>query len=65
MILVFSVVTSWTDAITEDVPSLFVLEYHQYITKAAYVVLGIWLDGYKDILGVWIVENESTKFGYL
>lgn len=39
-----------------------VKENHQYITKAAYVVLGIQLDGHKDILGVWIGENESAKF---
>lgn len=39
-----------------------VKENHQYITKAAYVVLGIGLDGRKDILGVWIGENESAKF---
>lgn len=39
-----------------------VKENHQYITKAAYVVLGIGLDGHKDILGVWIGENESAKF---
>ena len=39
-----------------------VKENHQYITKAAYVVLGIGLDGCKDILGVWIGENESAKF---
>ena len=39
-----------------------VKENHQYITKAAYVVLGIQLDGRKDILGVWIGENESAKF---
>ena len=39
-----------------------VKENHQYITKAAYVVLGIQLDGKKDILGVWIGEHESAKF---
>ena len=39
-----------------------VKEDHQYITKAAYVVLGIRMDGHKDILGVWIGENESAKF---
>ena len=39
-----------------------VKENHQYITKAAYVVLGIQLDGRKDILGVWIGEHESAKF---
>ena len=30
--------------------------------KAAYVVLGVDLDGFKDILGIWIGENESSKF---
>lgn len=39
-----------------------VKENHQYITKAAYVVLGVNMEGNKDILGVWIGENESSKF---
>jgi putative transposase len=39
-----------------------VKENHQYQTKAAYVVLGIDMDGRKDILGVWIGEHESSKF---
>lgn len=39
-----------------------VKENHRYVTKAAYVVLGITMDGRKDILGVWIGEHESSKF---
>lgn len=39
-----------------------VKENHQYVTKAAYVVLGVTIDGNKDILGVWIGEHESSKF---
>lgn len=39
-----------------------VKENHLYITKAAYVVLGIGLDERKNILGVWIGENKSAKF---
>lgn len=31
-------------------------------SSAAYVVLGINLYGQKDILGIWIEENESSKF---
>ena len=38
-------------------------EDYRYVTKAAYVVLGISMDGRKDILGVWIDEHESSKFG--
>lgn len=34
----------------------------QIINKAAYMVIGIDLDGNKDVLGIWIGENESAKF---
>jgi len=39
-----------------------VKEDHQIVTKAAYVVIGITLEGNKDILGIWIGEHESSKF---
>lgn len=63
-------VTAWQNRPLDSVyPFVFmdaihykVKENHQYITKAAYVVLGITLDGNKDILGIWIGENESSKF---
>ncbi|GAA8907672.1 IS256 family transposase [Helicobacter pylori] len=32
------------------------------VNKAAYMVIGIDLDGNKDVLGIWIGENESAKF---
>ncbi|MGI6697313.1 MAG: IS256 family transposase [Clostridia bacterium] len=34
----------------------------QIVNKAAYVVLGINMEGYKDVLGIWIGENETSKF---
>ncbi|MFZ5645475.1 MAG: IS256 family transposase [Bacillota bacterium] len=34
----------------------------QIINKAAYMAIGIDLDGHKDVLGIWIGENESAKF---
>ena len=63
-------VTAWHNRPLENVyPFVFmdaihykVKQDHQYITKAAYVVLGINLDGQKDILGIWIGEHESSKF---
>lgn len=63
-------VTAWQNRPLESVyPFVFldaihykVKENHQYQTKAAYVVLGITMDGKKDILGVWIGEHESSKF---
>lgn len=39
-----------------------VREDNQIKSKAAYVVLGINLEGIKDILGIWIGESESSKF---
>jgi len=35
---------------------------NRIISKAAYTVLGINIDGQKDILGIWIGENESASF---
>ncbi|WP_426452807.1 IS256 family transposase [Paenibacillus sp. S-38] len=32
------------------------------VNKAAYMVIGIDLDGNKDVLGIWIGENETAKF---
>lgn len=63
-------VNDWQNRPLEEVyPFVFmdaihykVKENHQYITKAAYVVLGINMEGNKDILGVWIGEHESSKF---
>lgn len=39
-----------------------VREEDRVINKAAYSILGINLDGYKEILGIWIGGNESAKF---
>ena len=63
-------VNDWQNRPLEEVyPFVFmdaihykVKEDHRYITKAAYVVLGINLEGGKDILGIWIGEHESSKF---
>ena len=63
-------VTAWQNRPLEAVyPFIFmdaihykVREDHRYVTKAAYVVLGITMDDRKDILGVWIGEHESSKF---
>ena len=39
-----------------------VREDKQIIVKAAYVVIGVNLDGQKEVLGIWIGANESSKF---
>ena len=32
------------------------------VKKAVYVAIGINLDGHKDVLGLWIGQNESSKY---
>ena len=39
-----------------------VREDKQIIVKAAYVVIGVNMDGEKEVLGIWIGANESSKF---
>ena len=34
----------------------------QVVVKAAYVVVGVDMNGEKDVLGIWIGANESSKF---
>ena len=43
------------------------IHYHvrsegQVVKKAVYIAIGINLDGKKDVLGMWVGENESAKF---
>lgn len=34
----------------------------QIVKKAVYIAIGINLDGKKDVLGMWVGENESAKY---
>lgn len=45
-----------------DAVHFSVREENRVVKKAAYIVLGINKGGYKEILGIWIGENESSKF---
>lgn len=43
------------------------IHYHvrsegQIIKKAVYIAIGVNMDGRKDVLGMWVCENESAKF---
>ena len=43
------------------------IHYHvrsegQIIKKAVYIAIGVDLDGKKDVLGMWVGENESAKY---
>jgi putative transposase len=39
-----------------------VKEEHQIVNKAAYICMALDIKGYKDILGIWIGEQEGAKF---
>ena len=39
-----------------------VKEENAIVKKAAYVILGVNTDGFKEVLGIWIGENESAKY---
>ena len=63
-------IKEWQERPLDDVyPIAFIDAVHfsvrdenRVVKKAAYVVLGITKDGYKEIVGVYIGENESSKF---
>ena len=63
-------VTEWQNRPLEAVyPFVFmdaihykVKEDRRYVTKAAYMVLGITMDGTKDIPGLWSGEHEGSEF---
>lgn len=45
-----------------DAVHFSVREDNHIIKKAAYIVLGIDSEGFKEVLGIWIGENESAKY---
>lgn len=63
-------IREWQNRPLDDVyPIVFIDAVHfsvrqdnQVVKKAAYIVLGVDKEGSKDIIGIWIGENESAKF---
>lgn len=63
-------IREWQDRPLDEIyPIVFIDAVHfsvrqenSVVKKAAYIVLGITENGEKDILGIWIGENESAKF---
>ena len=39
-----------------------VLSEGQIVKKAVYIAIGVDLEGHKDVLGMWVGENESAKY---
>lgn len=67
---VLPMLSEWQNRPLEEVyPFVFMDAIHykvredkQVVSKAAYVVLGVTKDGYKEVLGIWIGQSESSKF---
>lgn len=63
-------ITEWQSRPLDEVyPFVFMDAIHykvredgRVVSKAAYVVLGVNLEGYKEIMGIWLGETESSKF---
>ena len=66
---ILPVVKEWQQRPLESVYAVVFLDaihYHvrsegQIVKKAVYIAIGINLDGKKDVLGMWVGENESAK----
>lgn len=67
---IFPLVAEWQSRPLERVYAIVYLDAihfkvrkdNRIINKAAYTVLGITLAGMKEILGIWVGENESASF---
>ena len=67
---IMPIVTEWQNRPLEKTYSFVFMDAIHFkvrddkhiIIKSAYVVLGVNMDGEKEVLGIWIGANESSKF---
>ncbi|MEY8319184.1 IS256 family transposase [Oscillospiraceae bacterium 50-58] len=67
---ILPVAKEWQQRPLESIYAVVFLDaihYHvrsegQVVKKAVYIAIGISLDGRKDVLGMWVGENESAKY---
>lgn len=67
---ILPVAKEWQQRPLESIYAVVFLDaihYHvrsegQIVKKAVYIAIGVNLDGHKDVLGMWVGENESAKF---
>jgi transposase-like protein len=67
---ILPIAKEWQQRPLESVYAVVFLDaihYHvrsegQIVKKAVYIAIGVNLDGKKDVLGMWVGENESAKF---
>ncbi len=67
---ILPVVREWRSRPLEEVYAVVFMDaihFHvrsegQIVKKAVYIAIGINMDGIKEVLGMWVGENESAKF---
>ena len=67
---IMPIVKEWQERPLEEVYAVVFLDaihYHvrsegRIVKRAVYIVLGLDMDGHKDVLGMYVGENESAKF---
>lgn len=67
---ILPVIQSWQNRPLENMYPLlwldgFVLKVrtdNSVVNRCAHVIMGVNLDGYKEVLGIWLGENESSKY---
>lgn len=67
---IMPVITEWQYRPLESVYAHVVLDAIHYkvrqdgkiVNKAVYIVIGVNLDGFKEVLGMWVGESETSKF---
>ena len=67
---ILPLVKEWQERPLEEIYAVVFMDaihYHvrcegRIVKRAVYIVLGIDMDGHKDILGMYVGENESAKF---
>ena len=63
-------IEEWQSRPLQDIYSVVFLDGIHYkvrehgciVNKCAYIVLGITIEGYKDLLGIWVGEQESASY---
>ena len=67
---IMPLVKEWQERPLQEIYAVVYMDaihYHvrsegQIVKKAVYIAIGIDLDGRKDVLGMWVGENESAKY---
>ena len=68
---ILPIVKEWQERPLEEVYAVVFMNatyYHvrnegRFVKRAVYIAIGIDMDGHKDVLGMYVGQNESTKLG--